>query len=241
MEVYVDQRFTNGLVKTGVGTDTLTPEGLLTVTGTVRKTRWFKVNPGETVEATVQMKGGSSQFRIYTSDSFDTEKLVASVNSDSADELKIYSLTYTLPINSKAKLIGVAFGSLNNGNGYFYNPKIQVKQSSAPPSLIACGLFFMPDGNLNPSFPRIGIESAVFSGFQLVVTLSQMFKDATTRPLVVVSDGTHYGKPNSTKLVASDVNIANGVGTFRMYYVDTVTKTVVAPPEKSFASLVVYY
>jgi hypothetical protein len=243
MEIYIDRRLTNGLTyEANSGTVSVSNENLVTfnaLTGTLRRTRWFEVYPGDTVTASVQMKGANSSLRLYTSDAYNSEDIVSYVESDSVSDLKTYSLSFTLPVNSSAKLVGIGF-LVTNGVGLFYNPKISIQQSRQTPNLIACGLVDMATNIVHSDFPSFGVSKTTLSSNKIVVTLSQLFKGMSVRPIALGVDGTSSNFPHGYKLVCSDITYTNGVATFNLYYVNS-SGTIVAPPAGSYAQFFVYY
>jgi hypothetical protein len=242
-EIYIDRKLTTGLTYEATsGTVTVSNEDLVTfnaLTGTLRRTRWFEVYPGDTVTASVQMKGANSTLRLYTSDAYNSEDIVSYVESDSVSDLKTYSVSYTLPVNSSAKLVGIGF-LVTNGVGLFYNPKISIQQSRQTPNLIACGLVNMVTGEVSPNFPSFGISSTTLTSNKMVVQLDQLFKGTTVRPLAYGIDGTPSVFQHAYKLVCSDITYTNGIVTFYLYYVNS-SGVVVAPPANTSAQFLVYY
>lgn len=248
MEIRIDPRLENGIVQEGTGgTVSVSTENLITftsTTGIVRKTRWFAIKPGETIVASVEMVGSSANntsLNLYISSTTGEETLIGSVVKDSNSDMKLYKISYTLPMNSTAKMVGVAFIT-TTGIGKFYRPHINViNKCEVAPSLIACGLVTMLTPTINASFPSFGVLSLAFSGNLVIVTLKQLFRDNIVRPLIMATDDTHSSTPSTNKLVCSNTQLSGGGNvTFALYYVDT--NGVVVPPHiNSGAQFAVYY
>jgi hypothetical protein len=243
MEIYIDRKLTKGITYEGTtGTVTVSAQNLVTFdasSGTLRRTRWVEVYPGDTIIASVQMKGTNTSLRLYTADAYNTENIISYVESDSATDLKTYSVSYTLPVNSNAKLVGIGFLT-TSGIGSFYNPKITIQQSRQTPNMIACGLVNMATADLSVNFPSFGVSNTTLSSNKIVVTLSQLFKGTTVRPIAVGVEGTASVFQHGNKLVCSDITYLNGVVTFYLYYVNS-SGAIVAPPANSNAQFLVYY
>lgn len=245
MEIRIDPRLENGIVQEGTGgTVSVSAENLITftsTTGTVRKTRWFELKPGETVVASIEMKGVSASLSLYTSSAIGQELMVGSIGPDSNTDMKLYKISYTLPMNSTATIIGVAF-AVSYGIGKFYRPIIDlINKVNVAPSLIACALITMPTAIANVNFPIYGIASVTLGGNMVTVQLSQRFRSTGTRPILIATDGTIYALQYASKLVGSNIAFASdGTVTFLLYYVDS-TGAIIPPPTSSNCQIAVYY
>lgn len=241
MEIRIDPNLTNGLVQEGTGgTVVVSPEGLVTltaVTSEVRRTRWVSIKPGETIVVSVEMCG-SPNLRLYTSTAIGQETLVGTVTGDSGYDMKKWQISYTLPINSAATMIGVAF-AVPSGIGKFYRPIIDlINKVDVAPALIACGLIAMDLATVNADFPSFGIASTTLLNNIVTVTLSALFGSSATRPIPIAVDGSATPHPN--KLICNGVTFNNGIVTFRILYVNA-SGVIVPPPAISYAQVAVYH
>jgi hypothetical protein len=134
------------------------------------------------------MGGNLSAMRVYTiPEDLSAETKVAQVNSDDVAP-KVYEISYTVPINSTAALIGVGF-TVDAGSGVFLMPQATVNPVGDP-EVLAMALVDMDSGAIDTSFPSFGIESVGLEPDNSVkIVLAPGTRSATTRMLPIAVDG----------------------------------------------------
>lgn len=235
-KINVDLGYAKGFTNTGNPTTNTVSNQLLSFGGAtdVKKIRWINVKEGDTIKASVEMRGSGARLEILTATSYNsTESVFASVATDSIYDMKYKSLAYTVPLGSGIKMVGIALSSYGGLISYFYNLKIYHEEKVTQPKIVACGFIRPSDGYIHPSFPSYGIKSAVLGANNvLTITLDDVFKDSNNRALVFGSDGTVISSPSNLKLTVSDVAVVNGELICRAYY--TSNGAIVAPTSSNY-------
>lgn len=208
-------------VENKVGTVTIT-EGLLKMTneGTSRKTRWFPVSAGDQIEITCLMRGNRNvKMNLYSSSRYSVENIVSSVSATDANNLKMYKLVYSVPIDTpENSVLGIGF-LVQATTGYFYNPEISFRTKiDGPPNIIACGR--VTGSNLNAEFPNYNISNVERTSSKIRVSLKSIFKNNNIKPLIIVTEQTPSTFVKNLKMVVSEFTIVNGSGYFWVYFIN---------------------